>query len=113
MFSFLVNPLYGQDYFQNVKGIIRDQESLQPIPEVTLQFTGSSATYTTFTDLNGNFRRKIPSGRWDLVVSRLGYGSKVLEIQVGTGKEVMLEINLEAKVFETKEVQVSAGKDCG
>ncbi len=108
--SIWINPLCGQNYFQTVKGIIRDQESHQPIPEVAVKFSGPTATYSAFTDPNGYFRLKIPSGRWDLLVSRLGYGSRVQDVQVGTGKEVMLEITLEAKVFETQEVQVSAGK---
>ena len=103
-------PLSAQSYLQTVKGLILDQESRQPIPEVAVKFTGQAATYSAFTDPNGNFSLKIPSGRWDVLVSRLGYGSRVQDIQVGTGKQVLLEITLEAKVFETQEVQVSAGK---
>lgn len=82
---------------------------MQPIAEVTVRFANQTTDYSAFTDNSGNFRMKIPAGRWDLLVSRLGYGSKVLNIQVGTGKEVNLEIVLEAKIFQTTEVQVTAG----
>jgi len=107
---FLSRNLDGQIYLQTVKGIILDQESRQPIPEVNLKFTGQASAYSAFTDQNGNFRLKIPSGRWDLLVSRLGYLSKIQNVQVGTGKEVVLELTMEAKPFETAEVQISAGK---
>jgi hypothetical protein len=103
--------LFAQSYLQSVKGTLLDQESRQPIPEVILMFSNQKAVYSAFTDSQGNFKIKIPTGRWDIQISHLGYGTKVLQnIQVGTGKEVMLEITLEAKVFETGEVEVSAGK---
>lgn len=105
------SPLQAQTFLQNVKGTLRDQETRQPIEGVALQFSNQSNSYAAFSDADGNFRLKIPSGRWNLVVTRLGYGPKSIpNIQVGTGKEVMLEIELEAKVYETEEVQVSAGK---
>ena len=106
-----VLPLDAQVYLQTVKGILRDQETLQPVAGATLQFTGQSTGFTAFSDADGSFKIKIPSGRWDILISRLGYGPKtVANIQVGTGKEIMLEIPMEAKVYETQEVQISAGK---
>jgi hypothetical protein len=108
-FSFY--SLRAQGYLQTVKGTLLDQESRQPIPEVILTFSNQLAVYSAFTDNLGNFKIKIPAGRWDILVSHLGYGPKVMQnVQVGTGKEVMLEIGLEAKVFETLEVEVSVGK---
>lgn len=102
--------LQAQSYLQTVKGTLLDQESRQPIAEVILRFTNQLTEYTVFTDSNGNFKAKIPTGRWSLVASHLGYGPKVQNVLVGSGKEVVLEITLEAKVFETQEIQVSAGK---
>jgi len=101
----------AQGYLQTVKGTLLDQESRQPISEVILKFTNQTKEFAAFTDSQGIFKLQIPAGRWDLLVSRLGYTSKVMKnIQVGTGKEVMLEIPLEAKVFETGEVLIFAGK---
>lgn len=101
---------YCQIYQQTVKGILRDQESRQPIPEATVLFSNHIREYSAITDNSGNFKLKLPPGRWEMVVSCLGYGSKAQNIQVGTGKEIALELFLEAKVFETQEIQVSAGK---
>ncbi len=110
-FSAASGTLQAQIYLQNVKGTLRDQETRQPIEGVTLQFFNQSKEYTAFSDTDGNFKIKIPSGRWDILISHLGYRPKTIpNVQVGTGKEVMLEIALEAKVYETQEVQVSAGK---
>lgn len=107
---FLPRSADGQIYLQTVKGVIRDQESRQPIPEATVLFGNQMKEYPVFTDANGNFKLKLPPGRWDLLVSHVGYGPRVQSVQVGTGKEVSIEIQLEAKVFETQEIQVSAGK---
>jgi hypothetical protein len=108
---FFANPLLSQEYLQNVKGILHDQDTRQPIEGVILSFSNQKNNYTAFTDKDGNFKIKIPSGSWNLLVSCLGYGPKSMQnIPVGTGKEVVLEIFLEAKVYETQEVQVSAGK---
>ena len=105
------NPLLSQEYLQNVKGTLRDQDTRQPIEGVILSFSNQKNIYTAFTDKDGNFKIKIPSGSWDLLISCLGFGSKIMQnIQVGTGKEVMLEISLEAKVYETQVVEVTAGK---
>jgi len=112
-FALFFCPFFStaQGYQQTVKGTLVDVESRQPIPEVILKFANQNKAFAAFTDNQGNFTLKIPPGRWDLLVSRLGYTSKVIQnIQVGTGKEVILEITLEARVFETGEVQVSAGK---
>ncbi len=102
---------HGQIFLQNIKGTIRDQETLQPIPSVILRFVNPKEEHSVYSDSDGNFKIKIPSGRWNLLISHLGFNPKILQnIQVGTGKEVMLEIALEAKIYETQEVQVSAGK---
>ncbi len=106
-----VMPTHGQVYLQNVKGVLRDIETRQPVSGATLKFFNQSTEQIAFSDSDGNFRLRIPSGRWNLLISHLGYNPKTLQnIQVGTGKEVMLEIALDAKVYETKEVQISAGK---
>ncbi len=101
----------AQGYLQTVKGTLVDVESRQPIAEASLKFTNQNKEFVAFTDNLGNFKLQISPGRWNLLVSCLGYTSKIIQnIQVGTGKEVILEIPLEAKAFETGEVQVSAGK---
>ena len=104
-------PLQAQLYLQTVKGTLRDQETRQPVVGATLQLVNQSGSYTAFSDTDGNFKIRIPSGRWDILISMIGYGPKsVQNLQVGTGKEVVLEIPLEAKVYETAEVQVSAAR---
>lgn len=109
-FLLVAGPVHAQLYLQNVKGTLRDQETRQPIPGAVLIFTGQEREYTTFSDAGGNFRVTIPPGRWNILISHLGYSPKILQnITVSTGKEVILEIPLDAKVFETQEVQVSAG----
>ncbi len=111
VFFIVSATLTAQNFLQTVKGTIRDQETRQPIAEANLTFSGPISGYAVFTDTNGQFKLKVPAGRWDIVVTHLGYGSKLIQnIQVGTGKEVVLEVGMDAKVYETQEVQVSAGR---
>jgi len=106
----LIASAKAQTFQQTVKGKVLDQETRQPVAEVILKFNNQKTEFAAFTDNSGDFKIKLPAGRWDLWVSHLGYGSKLQNIQVTTGKELMLDIALEAKVFETREIVVSAGK---
>jgi hypothetical protein len=110
-FAFIFGiPLHAQVYYQNVKGVLRDQDTRQPVPGAVLRFSNQKTGYVATSDGDGSFKLRIPAGRWDVVVTHLGYVPKsVQNIQVGTGKEVQFEMNLEAKVYETQEVRVSAG----
>jgi len=65
------------------------------------------------TDINGNFRfENIPLGRHTIRVSFLGYESYIIkELLVGSGKEIMLTIELKELSIEMKEVIIKANSN--
>ncbi|MDD5572109.1 MAG: TonB-dependent receptor, partial [Bacteroidales bacterium] len=74
---------------------------------------GTNPLIGAITDIDGKFRlEKIPVGRVNLKISYLGYNDVILSnISVNSGKELVLNIELEAKVITSKEVVISANKD--
>ncbi|MCE1197700.1 MAG: TonB-dependent receptor [Marinilabiliales bacterium] len=94
-----------------MKGVVRDKETRQPVPEGLLIFTDQHREFSAVSGDDGTFRIHLPVGKYTLMVSHLGFTPMVLpNIQVSTGKEAYLEIGLEARVFLTDEVTVTAGK---
>src|SRR5436190_1869579 len=68
-------------------------------------------TNGVFTDTEGKFRLpNVPLGRRMLHVTFLGYKEVNVSIVVTTGKEVVLEIELEQSVIQGKEVTITAEK---
>ncbi len=96
--------------FQTVKGSIRDASSKSPLIGATIMVEGIEPSMGTITDLDGNFRlEKVPLGRYNFKVSYIGYESLVLsEILIGSGKEVILEIELREAALSLGEVVISA-----
>lgn len=99
LFLFVANIMSAQI---NIKGTVID-ESKEPMPGVTVQVKGKNMG--TVTDLDGNFKLKVPGKNSIIVVSFIGYQSK--EIKVGNEKS--FKIKLEEESLQLDEVVVSAG----
>jgi len=107
LFSMLCTSFtYGQAV-QNIKGIVKDEASQEPLPyaSVIIQHTLQGTT----TDNQGNFILKgIPVGRYDLAISYLGYEPQIIrEVMVSSSKEVVLEITLKENISQIGEVIVT------
>jgi hypothetical protein len=55
-----------------LKGIVVDEKS-KPLPSVSVFFSNTSSG--TKTDESGNFQITIPSGKYDLIISSIGYAT--------------------------------------
>ena len=112
---FLPFILFGQNIGQTVKGIIIDQQSELPLIGVNVQLLTEQGSTGTVTDENGYYRlENIPLGRQAFQFSYLGYDPvTVNNIEVGSGKEVVLDIQLTEAIVElaTAVVKSSARKD--
>ncbi|MDX1407339.1 MAG: TonB-dependent receptor, partial [Saprospiraceae bacterium] len=105
--------LSAQEQTQSIRGTIVDRESQLPLiganvlVEKTIPMLGSS------TDTNGSFEiRGVPVGRHTLVVSYLGYEPVTLPNQmVISGKQLVLEIEMEESAVTMEEVVVKARED--
>lgn len=109
---FFSSVLHAQTLTQTVRGTVIDKQVKSPLPGVVVQLLNADPPKGTSTDLNGNFKlTNIPVGRQSFRISFIGYQEIVLnDIDVSSGKEVVLNIELEEKVTENNAVVITADK---
>lgn len=81
---------YGKEAarFINVSGTVKDSKG-EPLPGVTVTIKGTKTS--TATDVNGVFRLNLPTGNEILVFKFLGFESKEVKPNGGSGLTVVLE----------------------
>lgn len=95
---------------QNIRGKVKDQTTQLPLPGATIVLLNTSPLVGTTSDNMGNFSISgIEIGRYSLKFSYIGYKDIVLNnLLLNTGKELILEVELEESVFQQNEVVVTA-----
>lgn len=100
---------------QTVKGKVVDSESKFPLPGVNvLIISDTTKTFGAATDVNGNFKiSNVPLGRQQVKFSFIGYNVQVLTIEVNSGKETIVNVELEesSEVMEEFKVVASDNKE--
>jgi hypothetical protein len=104
---------FSQTYTQSVRGTVLDRESQQPLiganvfVEKTLPLLGAT------TDIDGRFViEHVPVGRHTIVVSYLGYEPSILgQVQVTSGKQIVLEFELLESTIKLEEAVVRANDE--
>lgn len=93
---------------QTIKGSIFDKQSQQTIPGATIQILESNPLKITRTDVNGKYKlTDIAPGRYLLKISYTGYREAIISnIIVSSGKETILDIQLEESIADIGEVIV-------
>lgn len=101
---------HSQDLTQTIKGSVVDKQSEIPLIGATVQLVSVDEILGAVTDVNGEFRIKgVPVGRQVLKVSYVGYSEiTVPNIVVTSGKQVVLQLQLEESYIEMDEVVVTA-----
>jgi CarboxypepD_reg-like domain len=99
---------------QTLLGQLLDKATQQPLPGVVVQIPGLSPQKATVTDSAGYYKlENIPAGRIDINFSLTGYQPVHLsKIYISGGKEVNINIELEEKTTDLKEVTISAKSKC-
>jgi hypothetical protein len=99
---------YGQ---QTVRGEIRDIDTELPVIMATVRdFTDTSNITGGVSDMDGKFKlQNVPYGRRTLVFSFVGYETKTIEVEVTSGKEIVLNIKLETSAEDLDIIEVTAG----
>jgi hypothetical protein len=107
---FFVGVLQSQTPTQVVRGRVIDAESKTGLPGANVIILNSIPFLGTTTGPDGSFRiEKVPVGRHSIQVSYVGYKPSVLpEILVSSGKESVINSELEEMVYTTKEVEIKA-----
>ncbi|REL37748.1 carboxypeptidase-like regulatory domain-containing protein [Rhodohalobacter sp. SW132] len=95
---------------QTVRGTIVDANSKSPLIGAAITVEGSEPLMGTATNADGIFRlERVPVGRHNFKVSYFGYEPFIVsEILVGSGKEVVLSIELQGTTLELEGVVVTA-----
>ena len=105
LFFIAAAPLYAQQTGA-VKGRVTDAETGEPIPGVNVALEGTERG--TATDADGRFRLEgVPTGRYTLTASFLGYTARQREISVEGGQTTTASFTLSPSEIELQEVEVT------
>lgn len=108
----LSTPLaYGQVITQQLRGVVIDRQTHQKLSGTTVALKNTALFCVT--DSNGNFYfKKLPIGRYNVEIKRINYQiGEINNIELNSGKELVLEIELEEAVHLLKEVVIKSTKN--
>lgn len=114
LLAILLTPeLQAQKVVQTIKGTVTDKASKITLPGATVYVAESNPLIGTTTDENGNFRLdNVETGRIQLCVRYLGYEPLCLDnLNLISGKELVLNIDLQEMVKNIDEVVVKASQN--
>lgn len=107
----LSSGLFAQSLTQTVRGTVSDKLSKETLVGATVMLMDSTFTHGSVTDLDGNFKiNDVPIGRQKIKITFLGYREIVIPVVVTSGKEVVLNMEMEQSVIQGKEVTIVAEK---
>ncbi|WP_232424972.1 TonB-dependent receptor [Algoriphagus resistens] len=110
LFFMATNPLQAQQLTQTVRGTVIDQITKAPMPGATVMILGSDPVIGTTTDVDGYFKLAgLPLGSYSLKVDFMGFKEIIIpNVQLNSGKEVVLTISLEEDITQVEEFVVTA-----
>jgi hypothetical protein len=113
--AFFAMVVFSQNLTQTVRGTIIDTDSNLPLIGAQIVIPGTDPLMGTTTDVDGKFRfESISLGRITLQLSYMGYENKTIpNIVVNSGKEVVLDLNMQESFETLNEIEVIANKDKG
>jgi hypothetical protein len=105
--------LSSQDYRQTVRGHVIDKESHCPVPYAAVQLINTSYRSNILSDIEGRFKLEyVPVGRISIQVSCLGYQPITIpNLEVTSGTELVVNIEMTESVVELQEVSIKAFRD--
>jgi len=94
---------------QTIRGTIRDRDSKGPLQFANIVLLDTEPQIGTSSDINGQFElKKVPVGRYSILVRYVGYEDAVLsEVVLGSAKEQVLDIELSERLESIGEVSVT------
>lgn len=111
--STLTAPLCFSQITQTIRGKVVDKESKTPLIGASVILTTDTSKFIgSTTDIDGYFKlENIPIGRQSLRISFLGYSPvSLLSVIVISGKENVLNIEMEESAVAMKEVEITASR---
>lgn len=102
----------AMEYTQNIRGSVIDVDSHMPLIGATIIVLGTDPLIGSVTDLDGNFViKQVPTGRVNLQITSIGYEDKLIpNIIVGSGREVLINIELKESLIQLEEIVITGKK---
>jgi len=112
LFAFSLNLPAQINLTQTVRGKVIDAEAQSPVPGVTLLIENTNPQIVTSSNVEGEFRlENVPVGRITLKALMLSYNPVELRnLELKSGKELILTIEMTEKVTDIDEVIIKAGR---
>jgi hypothetical protein len=100
----------AQDLVQTVRGTVVDKISSTPLAGAVVVAVNTNPLLGANSDMEGQFRiANVPVGIQNFHISLLGYKDVVLqEIMVSSGKELVLNVQMEEDITQSTEVVIKA-----
>ncbi|MFN6038555.1 MAG: carboxypeptidase-like regulatory domain-containing protein, partial [Bacteroidota bacterium] len=110
IFCLTFGSIFAQELTQTFRGVIIDKQTQNPLPGAVVVIPDVSKQITA--DENGKFNISgLPIGRNKVKIVFTGYNEKSFTIDLTSGKQLVLTIELEESVNEMNEVTVVAETD--
>lgn len=111
----ILEPNAGKNLTQTVRGTIIDADTKIPLIGATIRVVDSDPIVGMVTGVDGRFRlEKIPVGRTSLLITYIGYQStEIPNLEVNSGKEVVLNLSLQESTQKMNEVVISGSGNRG
>nr|WP_279310278.1 TonB-dependent receptor [Salinibacter ruber] len=97
----------GAQTWGRVAGTVTDSTEEAPLPGVTVLVEGTD--FGTATGPDGSYRLELPTGRYTLRFSAVGFSSEVDSVVVTKDSETRLDVTLASSVLEMEELMVAGG----
>ena len=98
-------PAQGQEP-GTIAGQVMDEANAITLPGIPVELTGP-VDQIEYTDLDGNYRFRVPPGAYDLRVAFPGYAEQLVTIDVEAGELTRVQVSLASNVF-AEQVTVTA-----
>ena len=97
-----------QTLHSTIRGTVSDKQTHAPLPGATVILLNSDPITGTTTDADGNFRLEgVPIGKQQIKVTYVGYAPYISEeIQLGSGKQAIVDVILQEMVITAPEVEI-------
>lgn len=96
--------LFSQNLY-TVEGKVTDAKTGEPLAYVNVFL--SQTTIGATTGANGVYRiGKIPSGKFNIVASIVGYESKIASLDMRTGEKRVVDFKLERSLYQFNQIEV-------
>lgn len=109
MFLFVVHFIVAQELKQTIRGKVADKESKSALIGASVAILGTEPLIATITNNDGEFiLNNIPIGRNELKISYIGYHELILNLFLESGKQAVVNIDLEEKAQVLDEIVIKA-----